>query len=285
MRCDPLRAGSLSSNLRWVVLLPLTKQERLRREDVQRAPGIMPAVPLTFVVDVSPRLNAWRAGDHAAALRALAASAFALPPQPTAQVLFNLPAIPAANVGSIWYSMLPGGDIACRCMARGRAGCMVNCPNRRAFLRAALRRNGYRTVSMNSRIRIGQETTLSLWNSMVLDRKDPIAHGDRRGPTETAGAGGCSWHGAAVFWRNGDRNGASCRIAPEIPAVSGPRQSLSRSALGRKVRIRCAGPGYAAVTEADGRASGRLAQPGGLVWPAVPGLGASASADRPTAAG
>ena len=53
------------------------------------------------------------------------------------------------------------------------------------------------------------------------------------------------------------------------------------AALGRKVRTRCGGPGYAAVTDADGCASGRLAQPGGLVWPPVPGLGVSAVADPP----
>jgi hypothetical protein len=59
------------------------------------------------------------------------------------------------------------------------------------------------------------------------------------------------------------------------------RERLSRSALGRKVRIRCGGqPGYAAVTDADGCAIGHLAQPGGLVWPPVPGLGVSASARR-----
>jgi hypothetical protein len=40
-------------------------------------------------------------------------------------------------------------------------------------------------------------------------------------------------------------------------------------------------PGYAAVTNADGCANGRLAQPSGLVWPPVPGLGVSAAAGPP----
>jgi hypothetical protein len=99
------------------------------------------------------------------------------------------------------------------------------CPDRRAFSRAALCRNGYRSVSMNFRIRIGPETTLLLWISTVLDWKNRIAHGDRRRPAEAVGPGGCSWPGAAIF----RRNGASCRFGPEIPTVARDNPSVAPS--------------------------------------------------------
>ena len=57
---------------------------------------------------------AWQVGDQPAALQALSAPGFTLPPQQTLQNLFNLPYVQTANVGSIDAAreMLPGGDVA-----------------------------------------------------------------------------------------------------------------------------------------------------------------------------
>jgi hypothetical protein len=111
-------AGQLSSNPRWIAVSPLTRQEMLRaRADVRRVLGIAPETRSQFVVDALLRfVAAWQGGDQPAALQALNAPGFTLPPLQTLQNLSNLPYVQTANVGSIDAAreMLPGGDIAHR---------------------------------------------------------------------------------------------------------------------------------------------------------------------------
>jgi hypothetical protein len=81
---------------------------------------------------------------------------------------------------------------------------------------------------MSSRARIGRETAPLLWKSTELERKNQIAHGDPRGPTEAAGVGGCSWRGAARFQRNGNQNGASM---PHWTGKSGRKRHATSAAM------------------------------------------------------
>ena len=107
-------AGALSTNPRWLMVSPFTKQEMLQgRLEVRGALGISPAAPSQVVVIALLRFAwAWQAGDRSGALRELAAPGFSLPPEQTVQVLSNLPYIRAANIASIDAAnqMLPGGD-------------------------------------------------------------------------------------------------------------------------------------------------------------------------------
>jgi hypothetical protein len=108
-------AGELSSNPRWVTLSPLTKQEMLQaRVDVRQVLGVVPNAPSQFVVNALLQFTAaWQAGNQSAALQALSAPVFTLPPQQTLAILSNLPLIRSANVASIDAAnqMLPGGDV------------------------------------------------------------------------------------------------------------------------------------------------------------------------------
>lgn len=108
-------AGELSSNPRWIKLSPLTKQEMLQaRVDVRQVLGIEPNAPSQFVVNALLQFTAaWQAGNQPAALQALSAPVFTLPPQQTLAILSNLPLIRSANVASIDAAnqMLPGGDM------------------------------------------------------------------------------------------------------------------------------------------------------------------------------
>jgi len=105
--------GELSSNPRWVVVSPLTKLTmRQARADVRRVLGIVPNAPSQFVVEVLLQFcAAWQFGNQPAAMQALAAPVFTLPPRQTLQVLSNLPYIQSANVASIDAAseMLAGG--------------------------------------------------------------------------------------------------------------------------------------------------------------------------------
>jgi hypothetical protein len=111
-------AGELSSNPRWLQVSPLTKQQMLQaRGDVRRVLGIDPTVRSQIVVDALMRFAAaWQAGDQQAALQALAAPGFTLPPPQQVQALSNLPYVPSANTASMDAAreMLPGGDVARR---------------------------------------------------------------------------------------------------------------------------------------------------------------------------
>ena len=108
-------AGELSSNPRWLDLSPLTKQQMLQgRLDVRHALGITPNVPSQVVVDALLRFAAaWQGGNQTAAMQALAAPGFTLPPDQTLRALANLPYIQSANVASIEAAarMLPGGEM------------------------------------------------------------------------------------------------------------------------------------------------------------------------------
>jgi hypothetical protein len=107
-------AGELSSNPRWVMMSPFTKQEMLQaRVDVRAVLGVAPGAPSQMVVTALLQFaNAWEAGDQAAALRALSAPAFLHPPAETLRILSNLPYIATANRASLDAAnqVLPGGD-------------------------------------------------------------------------------------------------------------------------------------------------------------------------------
>jgi hypothetical protein len=96
-------AGEYSSNPRYVAKSPLTKQELLQgREAMRHVLGIPPGVPSQVVTTALLQFAAaWQAGDQHAALRALAAPGFALPPQQTLQILISLPFIHTANVATL----------------------------------------------------------------------------------------------------------------------------------------------------------------------------------------
>ena len=95
-RCRPrqrrpstILAGELASNPRWVMMSPLTKQKMLQaRVRCPACAGIVPNVPSQVVVTTLLRFAAaWQAGDQAAAMQALAAPGFTLPPEQTLQVV------------------------------------------------------------------------------------------------------------------------------------------------------------------------------------------------------
>jgi hypothetical protein len=96
-------AGEYSSSPLYVTKSPLTKQELLQaRVDVRKVLGISPSAPSEIVTTALLRFAvAWQASDEPAALQALAASVFTLPPQQTLQILTNLPFIPTANVAGL----------------------------------------------------------------------------------------------------------------------------------------------------------------------------------------
>ena len=85
------------------------------RVDVRRVLGIDPGVRSQIVVNALMGFaSAWQAEDQQAALHALAAPGFTLPPPQMVQVLSNLPYVQSANIASTdaAQQMLPGGDIA-----------------------------------------------------------------------------------------------------------------------------------------------------------------------------
>ena len=105
-------AGELSSNPRWIMVSPLTKQEMLRaRADVRQVLGIAPDAPSQFVVETLLQFGwLWQSGNWPAAMQVLASQVFTLPPQQTLQVLNNLPYVQSANIASADAAaqMLPG---------------------------------------------------------------------------------------------------------------------------------------------------------------------------------
>jgi len=107
-------AGELGSNPRWVTLSPLTKQEMLQaRADVRRVLGIAPNARSQVITSALLQFAwLWQAGDQTAAMQALAAPGFTLPPPETFRILANMPFIRSANVASIDAAnqMLPSGD-------------------------------------------------------------------------------------------------------------------------------------------------------------------------------
>jgi hypothetical protein len=107
-------AGELSSNPRWVTLSPLTKQEMLQaRVDVRRVLGIAPNARSQVITNALLQFAwLWQANDQTAAMQALAAPGFTLPPPETFRILANMPFIHSANVATIDAAnqMLPSGD-------------------------------------------------------------------------------------------------------------------------------------------------------------------------------
>jgi len=72
------------------------------RVDVRDVLGISAGVPSQIVTTALLRFAvAWQTGDRSAALQALAAPGFTLPPRQTLQILTNLPFIPTANVAGL----------------------------------------------------------------------------------------------------------------------------------------------------------------------------------------
>jgi hypothetical protein len=105
-------AGELSSNPRWIMVSPLTRQEMLQaRTDVRQVLGIMPDAPSQFVVETLLQFAwLWQSGNWPVAMQALASQVFTLPPQQTLLVLRNLPYVRSANIASADAAaqMLPG---------------------------------------------------------------------------------------------------------------------------------------------------------------------------------
>jgi len=96
-------AGELRENPRWVEMSPIAKQEMAEaRTDLRHVLGIQPGVSPQEVVNVMLAVG-WnlRFGHQAAALRALTAPGFTLPPEQTLQVLANLPYIRSANLAGL----------------------------------------------------------------------------------------------------------------------------------------------------------------------------------------
>ena len=75
------------------MLSPLTKQEMLQaRVDVRRVLGIAPNAPSQVIVNALLQFAwLWQAGDQTAAMQALAAPGFTLPPPQTLRCLANMP--------------------------------------------------------------------------------------------------------------------------------------------------------------------------------------------------
>lgn len=96
-------AGELSSNPRWLMVSPLTKQDMLQaRREVRQVLEIGPDAPSQVVVTSLLRFAAeWQAGNQAVALQALSVRGFTLAPQATVRRLGSLPYIRSANVGSM----------------------------------------------------------------------------------------------------------------------------------------------------------------------------------------
>jgi len=96
-------AGELSSNPRWLMVSPLTKQEMLQaRVDVRRVLGIRPDAPSQLVVNTLLAFAGfWSVGNQPAAMQVLASPVFTLPPQHTLQTLSNMPYVQSANIATM----------------------------------------------------------------------------------------------------------------------------------------------------------------------------------------
>ena len=97
-----------------MTLSPLTKLKMLQaRTEVRKALAIRPDAPSQIVVNALLQFAwAWQSGNQPAAMHALAAPVFTLPPPQTLQVLNNLPYIPTANYATadLASHQLLGGD-------------------------------------------------------------------------------------------------------------------------------------------------------------------------------
>jgi hypothetical protein len=96
-------AGQLSSSPRWFSISPLVKQQMLRaRTDMRKELGIAPSASSQAVVNALLQFaDAWQAANQSAAMQALAAPVFTLPPTQTQQVLSNMPPMPSVNVATM----------------------------------------------------------------------------------------------------------------------------------------------------------------------------------------
>jgi hypothetical protein len=96
-------AGQLSSSPRWLSVSPLIKQQMLQaRTDVRQVLGITPDASSQAVVNALLQFaDAWQAGNQSAAMQALGAPVFTLPPMQTQQVLSNMPPMPSVNTATM----------------------------------------------------------------------------------------------------------------------------------------------------------------------------------------
>jgi hypothetical protein len=95
-------ADELPANPRWLLISPITRQHmREARADTRRIVGIVPDAPPQLVANALLQIIAsLQAGDSAAAMRALAAPVFMLPPERTLRILAQLPYIRSANIAT-----------------------------------------------------------------------------------------------------------------------------------------------------------------------------------------
>jgi hypothetical protein len=94
--------GELNAAPRWDRMSPITKMQMLQaRAEFRHVLGIKPDAPSQAVVNALV-LAMWdlERGNQAGAQQALSGPIFTLPPQQTAQVLNNLPLLPAARAAT-----------------------------------------------------------------------------------------------------------------------------------------------------------------------------------------
>jgi len=112
-------AGELSSNPRWVMMSPFTKQDMLQaRSELRQLLGIVANTPSQVVTNALLQFaDQWQADRRRVALQILTAPGFTQPPEQTLRVLSNLPFNRAANIAGMNASnqVFPGGEF-------GRAG-------------------------------------------------------------------------------------------------------------------------------------------------------------------
>ncbi len=96
-------ADELRSNPRWTGMSGTSKLGMVQaRADIRHVLGIAPDAPAQRVVDALLRFTvALSAGDRAAAMQALGAPVFTLPPSETLEILSNLPYVQSANQATL----------------------------------------------------------------------------------------------------------------------------------------------------------------------------------------
>jgi hypothetical protein len=108
-------AGQFSTSPRWVRMDTLVRLEMLQaRSKVRRILGVRQGAPSQAVIDgLVAASQALHRGDQQAALAALSAPVFTLPPRRTLAILTHFPYVPLANHATAFASqyLYPGGGM------------------------------------------------------------------------------------------------------------------------------------------------------------------------------
>jgi hypothetical protein len=106
-------AGQFSTSPRWARMDTLVKLQMLQaRSKVRRILGVRPGAPSQAVIDaLVAASHALHRNDEPAALAALSAPVFTLPPARTLAILAHFPYVPLANHATAFASqyLYPGG--------------------------------------------------------------------------------------------------------------------------------------------------------------------------------